>query len=68
MTTLTAKIPNSAEERIKKYILRMGGEVTFVDEKSALLPIEEIENGFKEVKKIREGKLPKISLKDALRD
>jgi hypothetical protein len=68
MTTLTVKIPNSAEERIKKYILRFGGEITFVTEKAGLLPIEEIEKSLKEVKKIRQGKLPKISLKDALRD
>lgn len=68
MTTLTVKVPNSAEERIKKYILRIGGEVTLVQDDPELLPIEEIEKSFKEVKKIREGKLPKISLKDALRD
>jgi hypothetical protein len=35
---------------------------------TGLLPIEEIEKGFKEVKKIRQGKLPKICLKYALRD
>ena len=68
MTILTVKVPNSAEERIKKYILRIGGEVTLVQDDPELLPIEEIEKSFKEVKKIREGKLPKISLKDALRD
>lgn len=42
MTTLTAKIPNSAEERIKKYISCFGGESTFVTEKTGLLPIEEL--------------------------
>ncbi|MFA5245189.1 MAG: hypothetical protein WC380_07795 [Pedobacter sp.] len=68
MTTLTVKVPNSAEERIKKYILRIGGEVTVVQDEAGLLPIEEVEKSFQEVKKIREGKLPKISLKDALRD
>ena len=68
MTILTVKIPNSAEERIKKYILRIGGEVTFIQDDSELIPIEEIEKSLQEVKKIREGKLPKISLKDALRD
>ena len=68
MTTLTTKIPSSAKERIRKYILSLGGEVLSINEQNDLLPIEEIEKGFKEVKKIREGKLPKISLKDALRD
>ncbi len=68
MTTLTVKVPNSAEERIKKYILRIGGEVTVIQDEAGLLPIEEVEKSFQEVKKIREGKLPKISLKDALRD
>lgn len=68
MTTLTVKIPDSAEDRIKKYILRLGGEVTFVHDNEEMLPIEEIEKSLKEVRKIREGKLPKVSLKDALRD
>jgi hypothetical protein len=68
MTTLITKIPSSAKERIRKYILSLGGEVLSINEQNDLLPIEEIEKGFKEVKKIREGKLPKISLKDALRD
>lgn len=68
MTTLTAKIPKSAQERIRKYILSVGGEVVSVSEQDDLLPIEEIEKSLKEVKKIRQGKLPKISLKDALRE
>lgn len=68
MITLTIKVPNSAEERIKNYIMRIGGEVTVVQDDSELLPIEEIEKSLNEVKKIREGKLPKISPKDALRD
>lgn len=68
MTTLTADIPASAEERIKKYILRYGGKVTLVNETAGTLPIEEIEESLKEVKKIREGKLPKLSLKDVLGD
>lgn len=67
MTTLTVNIPSSAQEKIAKLVKSLGGEVVRVAEPKELLPIEELEQGFCEVKAIREGRMPKLSLKDALR-
>lgn len=67
MTTLTVNIPSSAKEKIAKFVKSLGGEVLSVAETKELLPIEELEQGFCEVKAIREGRMPKLSLKDALR-
>lgn len=67
MTTLTVNIPSSAKEKIAKFVKSLGGEVLSVAETKEPLPIEELEQGFCEVKAIREGRMPKLSLKDALR-
>lgn len=67
MTTLTVNIPSSAQEKIAKFVKSLGGEVVSVAEPKNQLPIEELEEGLCEVKAIREGRMPKLSLKEALR-
>lgn len=68
MTTLPVNIPSSAQEKIAKLVISLSGEIVRVTEPKDLLPIEELEEGFCEVKAIREGRVPKLSLKEALRD
>ena len=68
MTTLTINVPDTVTEEITKVIKRLGGEVLTIKEKAhEITPIEELEQGLNEVAAIREGKLPKLSLKEALR-
>ena len=68
MTTLTINIPDTVTEEITKVIKRFGGQIVAINENShEITPIAELEQGFKEVVAIRDGKLPKLSLKQALR-
>ena len=68
MTTLTINIPDTVTEEITEAIKRLGGQIVAINENShEITPIEELEQGLKEVVAIRDGKLPKLSLKQALR-
>lgn len=68
MATLTINVPDTVTEEITKVIRRFGGEIIAIKETAReITPIEELEQGLNEVAAIREGKLPKLSLKEALR-
>jgi hypothetical protein len=68
MTTLIINIPDTATEEITKVIRRFGGDIVAIKETTRdITPIEELVQGLNEVIAIREGTLPKLSLKQALR-
>ena len=70
MTTLTINIPDSDTSLISQLVEELGGEVVSVIEPEILSKnaLDELREGLCEVKAIRQGKLLKISLKEALRD
>jgi cysteine synthase len=69
MTTLTINVPDTVTEELTKVIKSFGGEIIRIKETTRdTTPIEELEQGLNEVMDIRDGRLPKLSLKQALRD
>lgn len=68
MTLLTIKVPANAKSRLAQFVKELGGEVIItkskLTKKQALL--KEIENGLKEVKLVREGKMKPFTMSDLL--
>lgn len=70
MTTFTVNVPGKAKNKLAKFIKELGGEIIHITEpdnrKGALL--NGLEESLNQVKQIREGKLPRLSLKESLGD
>ena len=70
MTTITIQVPGKAKEKLSAFVKELGGEIISVStgsvktKKSKLL--NEIKQGLKEVKAIREGKAASYSMSDLL--
>jgi len=63
MTTLTIKVPSNAKAKLSAFVKELGGEIIATPSKKAKL-LEEIKEGLKEVKEIREGKSASYSMSD----
>ena len=68
MTLLTIKVPAGAKTRIAAFVKELGGEVVSnkskKTKKEAIL--SDIEQGLKDVKLIRQGKIKSLSMSDLL--
>jgi replicative superfamily II helicase len=70
MTTMTIQVPGKVKNKLSAIVKEMGGEIIFVSsdkqasKKENLL--NEIKEGLKDVKKIREGKSESYSMSDLL--
>jgi len=70
MTTITIQVPSKARQKLSEVVKELGGEIISVSsnhassKKSKLL--DEIRQGLKEVKDIREGKAKSYSMSDLL--
>jgi hypothetical protein len=70
MTTITIQVPSKARQKLSEVVKELGGEIISVSsnrtsaKKSKLL--EEIRQGLKEVKDIREGKAKSYTMSDLL--
>lgn len=73
MTTLTVSIPDNAKTKLSKFVKELGGEImpgsnvspSKTETKKAKL-LNEIKEGLKEVKAIRDGKLQPLTMADLL--
>ncbi len=70
MTTFTVNVPGKVKNKLARLIKEPGGEIIHISEtdnqKEVLL--NGIEESLDQVKLIREGKSPHLSLKEALGD
>lgn len=69
MATITIKVPGKAKDKLSAIVKELGGEIISissnkVSKKSQLL--NEIKNGLREVKSIRDGKSDSYSMSDLL--
>ncbi|HEY2580246.1 MAG TPA: hypothetical protein VGI43_00480 [Mucilaginibacter sp.] len=70
MTTITIQVPEKAQKKLSAIVKELGGEVVSVSSdkkasKKAKL-LNEIKQGLKEVKDIRDGKSKSYSMSDLL--
>jgi len=63
MTTLTIKVPPGAKAKLSAFVKELGGEIIAPASKKGKL-LNEIKEGLKDVKKIREGKSSSYTLSD----
>ena len=67
MTTVTIKLPSSAKDKLSALVKELGGEIVSVssakESKKAKL-LNEIKQGLKEVKEIKEGKSKSYTMSD----
>ena len=72
MTTIIIKVPGKAKGKLSAFVKELGGEIisvsttTAISKKAGLL--NEIQQGIKEVKAIREGKAKSYSMSDLFDD
>ena len=68
MTTLTIKVPSEAKDKLSAFVKELGGEVISKSPVKALSKkvklLNEIKQGLKEVKEIREGKSASYTMSD----
>lgn len=68
MTTITIQVPGKAKNKLSAFVKEIGGEIISVSsEKSSSKKeklLNEIKQGLKEVKQIREGKVKAYSMSD----
>ena len=68
MTTITIQVPAKAKSKLSAIVKEMGGEIISVVPTKSLTKkarlIEEIKQGLRDVKKIREGKAKGYSMSD----
>jgi len=70
MTTMTIQVPEKAKNKLSAFVKELNGEIISVSSdkkpsKSTQL-LDEIKEGLKDVKKIREGKAKSYSMSDLL--
>jgi len=70
MTTITIQVPSKARQKLSEVVKELGGEIISVSSnrassKKAKL-LDEIRQGLKEVKDIREGRAKSYSMSDLL--
>ena len=70
MTTVTIQLPGKAKNKLSAFVKELGGEVISItsdkqDRKKAKL-LNEIKEGLKEVKEMREGRANAYSIGDLL--
>jgi hypothetical protein len=70
MTTITIQVPGKAKNKLSSFVKELGGEIISIstDKHSAKKAklLNEIRQGLKEVKDIREGKAKSYSMSDLL--
>lgn len=71
MATLTIKIPENAKSRLSELVKELGGEILSVSKKDHLKKVkesdpvlDEIKEGLREVRAMREGKIESLSMSD----
>jgi hypothetical protein len=70
MTTMTIQVPEKAKNKLSAFVKELNGEIISVSSdkkasKKAKL-LNEIKEGLKDVKEIREGKVKSYSMSDLL--
>ena len=68
MTTITIQVPAKAKSKLSAIVKELGGEIISVipgkEDTKKIKLLNEIKQGLKEVKKIREGKAVSYSMSD----
>jgi len=67
MTTMTIQVPGKAKSKLSAIVKELGGEIisiTPAKQASKKSLLNEIKQGLKEVKEIREGKMKSYSMSD----
>ena len=67
MTTLTIKVPSEAKEKLSAIVKELGGEIVVTPKKATSKKssvLNEIKQGLKEVKEIREWKSASYTMAD----
>ena len=66
MTTLTISIPDSAKSKVSELVEKLGGKVVETGSVRDSV-LKDLEESFCQVKGMKEGRMPKLSLREALR-
>jgi len=70
MTTMTIQVPEKAKNKLSAFVKELNGEILSVSSDKKLSKkaklLNEIQEGLKDVKKIREGKARSYSMSDLL--